>query len=564
MTVLGTLATARATRRLWGAGVAPLGLLAQAVAEAHGPLTLWTDRPLSIARELGCELHWEHVARLVDDAAGWLHAAGVRRGDTVAVVKAHNIDVLALAQAAARLGAVPALIAPEFDPATIAELLTRLGCPVTLADRTAITRHRLGELAGLRQLICVDGTANGALPLEQLRGTAAPPPRCRTGDELVAITHTSGTTGLPKLIGHTGDSLAGQAAVQVLGGRLLLRSHDIVATCLTTAHARTLSGPFTIAAVGAPQLTMVDPDPAAAATLLARYRPTLLETFPNVFAHWEQLADHPDRPLANVRIFLSTFDAAHPRTIRTLLAASRRKLPIYAQAYAQSELGAITVGFRTRRRAATADVRDVGWPAMALTRLRLVDPATGRPVRRPGVPGRIHARGPGLFAGYLGEPQRTSDKRYDGWWDTGDIGSRTPTGQLRLAGRAVDDVPGLPDYLAMEDRLLDRLAELTELVLTALPDLTIVPVVCTRRDAPLDPARWAAATADLPTLAWPRHFRWDELPTTATWKVRRPALRQLLDCSPVDLGAGHPWAQDGLATMAGSRAGGRVGTRRPR
>lgn len=528
MTVLGTLATARVVRRLWGAGAAPLGLLAHAVADAHGPLPLWTDRPLSIAPELGCELHWEHVARLVDDASGWLHAAGVRRGDTVAVVKAHNIDVLALAQAAARLGAVPALIAPEFDPATIAELLARLGRPVTLADRAAITRHRLGELAGLRRLICVDGSATEALPLEQLRGTAAPPPRPRTGDALVAITHTSGTTGVPKLIGHTGDSLAGQAAVQVLGGRLLLRSHDVVATCLTTAHARTLSGPFTVAAVGAPQLAMVDPDPAAAAMLLARYRPTLLETFPNVFAHWEQLADHPDRPLANVRIFLSTFDAAHPRTIRRLLNASRRTFPVYAQAYTQSELGAITVGFRTRRRPATSDARDVGWPAMALTRLRLVDPATGRPVRRPGVPGRIHARGPGLFAGYLGEPQRTSDQQHDGWWDTGDIGSRTPTGQLRLAGRAVDDVPGLPDYLAVEDRLLDRLPELTEVVLTALPDRTIVPVVCTRGDAALDPARWAAATADLPALAAPRHVRWDELPTTATWKVRRPALRHLL------------------------------------
>ncbi len=527
MSALGALASSRLSRRLWGAGNAPLGLLAEAVAETHGPVPLWLDRPLSIAPELGCELHWEQLAVLVDDISGRLHAAGVRPGDTVAIVKAHNIDVLGLAQAAARLGAVPALIAPEFDAATIAELLARLGEPVTLADRAAISRHRLDELGYLRRLICVDGQADGAVALQQFTGATVPPPRCRAADELVAITHTSGTTGVPKLIGHTGDSLAGQAAVQVLGGRLMLRSHDVVATCLTTAHARTLSGPFTVAAVGAAHLVMVDPDPASAATLLARYRPTLLETFPNVFLRWEQLADHPARPLGNVRIFLSTFDAAHPRTIHRLLHASRRRLPVYAQAYAQSELGAITIGFRTRR-GTTGDARDVGWPMIALNQLRVVDPATGRRIRRPGVAGRIHARGPGLFAGYVGEPQRTLDQQHEGWWDTGDIGVRTPTGQLRLSGRAVDDVPGLPNYLAMEDRILDRLPELTELVLTTLPDQTIVPVVCTRDDAPLDPARWQTAVADLPPLTTPRHFRWVELPTTATWKVRRPALRHLL------------------------------------
>jgi acyl-coenzyme A synthetase/AMP-(fatty) acid ligase len=96
----------------------------------------------------------------------------------------------------------------------------------------------------------------------------------------------------------------------------------------------------------------------------------------------------------------------------------------------------------------------------------------------------------------------------------------------------VDEVTGLPNHLAVEDLVLDRLPELTELVLTELPDQTTVPVVCTRGDAPLDHARWQAAVADLPLMAAPRQFRWSELPTTATWKVRRPALRKLLAAAP--------------------------------
>jgi acyl-CoA synthetase (AMP-forming)/AMP-acid ligase II len=142
--------------------------------------------------------------------------------------------------------------------------------------------------------------------------------------------------------------------------------------------------------------------------------------------------------------------------------------------------------------------------------------------------GALHARSAGLFAGYVDEPELTAAQRKDGWWDTGDVGSRSRAGLLRLAGRAVDEVPGQPDYLAWEDILLDRLPELTELVIVSDPAGKPQTVLCTRDDRPVDPRRWQAATAGLLDLAPPIHMRWTDLPTTATWKVRRPALREQL------------------------------------
>ena len=515
-------------RRLWGAGAAPLGLLAEAAAHAHGRVPLWLDRPLSIAPERGVELDYERFAELVVETSGQLFAAGLRPGDRVAIIKAHNLDVVALAQAAARLGAVPALIAPEFDAHTVTSLLQRLGGPLIVSDREAIARLRLSDSAHGR-LISSDGHCGKAVPLEQLRGAPPPPAMPRSEDELVAVTHTSGTTGEPKLIAHTNATLAGQAMVQVLGGRLLLGRREVIATCLTTAHARTLSGLATIAALGVPHLALVDPAPEAAAVLLARHRPTLIETFPNVFQRWEALADDSRQPLANVRVFVSTFDAAHPRTVQRLLSASHRRVPVHAQAYAQSETGAIALSFRLSRRRPAVDARNVGWASLAFNRVRLVDSDTGRPVRRLGRAGAIEVAGPGLCAGYLGEPQRTTDARHGIWWRTGDIGARTMAGGLRLHGRAIDTVPGLPDYLAWEDLILQRLPELAELVITSDDAGRPVPVTCTSDDRPVDAERWAVATADLPGLPPPRQFGWDQLPTTATWKVRRPALRELLN-----------------------------------
>jgi acyl-coenzyme A synthetase/AMP-(fatty) acid ligase len=522
-----TRRTITSPRRVWGAGGAPLGLLGEAAAERHGAVPVWLDRPMAIAPQLGTEIDYEAFAGVVQEASGWLAAAGARAGDVVAIVKEHNFDVIALAQAAARIGAVPALIAPSFDRETTAALLRRLGRPLVVADRQALHVQGLGA-APDTGVICVDGQPDGTLALDALRGAPIPAPRPRREEEIVAVTHTSGTTGVPKLIAHTSRSLAGHAAIQVLLGRALLGRTDVVATCLTTAHARMLSALPALAAVGAPHLAMVDPDTSSAAGLLARHRPTLLETFPNVFVRWEPLADDPRRPLGNVRIFLSTFDAAHPSTIRRLLTASRRRMPLYVQAYAQSEVGAIAVGVRARPRAARGDARDVGWPALALARVRIVDPRTGRRARR-GRPGRIEAHGPGVFAGYVGEPDRTAAHRHGGWWDTGDVGVVTRTRQVRLLGRRVDQVPGIDDHLALEDLLLDRLPELVEIIIVPADHAAPVPVVCTRDETPLDVSRWERATADLPPLAPPRQWAWRDLPTTATWKVRRPALRALLD-----------------------------------
>src|SRR5216684_6349225 len=66
-------------------------------------------------------------------------------------------------------------------------------------------------------------------------------------------------------------------------------------------------------------------DPATTATFLSRYRPTVVDTFPNLYIRWEQFANDARGPLSNVRFFLSTFDAVHPGTIQRLLASSKRR-----------------------------------------------------------------------------------------------------------------------------------------------------------------------------------------------------------------------------------------------
>ena len=66
---------------------------------------------------------------------------------------------------------------------------------------------------------------------------------------------------------------------------------------------------------------------------------------------------------------------------------------------------------------------------------RVVDPDSGE-VQSPDTTGILHFRGPNVFEGYLGEPEKTAEVLLeDGWFETGDLGFFDEDGFLRIEGR---------------------------------------------------------------------------------------------------------------------------------
>ena len=200
--------------------------------------------------------------------------------------------------------------------------------------------------------------------------------------------------------------------------------------------------------------------------------------------------------------------------------ASRRRRAIYFQAYGQTETGPVTVRPYTRRLARKADGRCVGYPVPGLTKVRI------KRRRRRFAP--IEARSKGLGISYLGQEERFSAQIRDGWWNMQDVGRRGRWGCVHLLDRVVDKIDELDSLLKVEDTVLSRDHQLTELVLVRLPE-GLQPVVCTRHDHRVDRTAWADAVRDQPAMLEPLHCRWADLPTTATWKVRRIELRRLLE-----------------------------------
>src|SRR5690606_4396465 len=127
-------------------------------------------------------------------------------GDRVAIVKRNHWDYVLLSCAAARIGAVPASLCADLPHDELETLLKRLTPALVITDGALLTagRERGYDLAcpAVRTLV-VDGRAEGALTVDDVRGHAPPPPYRPLPDEPLAIMHTSGTTGVPKLVVHS-------------------------------------------------------------------------------------------------------------------------------------------------------------------------------------------------------------------------------------------------------------------------------------------------------------------------------------------------------------------------
>ncbi|GAB3299987.1 class I adenylate-forming enzyme family protein [Parasphingorhabdus pacifica] len=521
-----------------------MGVLFDECAARRSATTVHLDRPFDIAPSGGTEYDAVALAELVRDAAGWLSAAGVERGDRVAIVKDNHWDYDLLACAAVRIGAVPAQLSAQLNPDTLAILLERLEPAVLFTSAQLVERCRADGIdvaSFARVAVTSDASVPRAVPLDDLRGQQPIAPHHRGEDEPLVIDHTSGTTGVPKLVVHSTRTMVGALArfearrMPKIG----IRSDDVVATASSFAHGRTFCWTGVVMSMAPREVVVLtDQDPDRADPVLRAHPPTIVEGLPAAYVKLRPLTERLDNPFRRTRIYISTYDAVHPPTVRAYLSASRHPSPLWMDGWGQTETGPLTFRFHTRRSVARSrtTTHDIGHPVPVKTRIRLVDSETFQPVR-PGRAGLLLARTAARCLDYIGESERWADKSMGSWWNTGDLGIRRWDGSVRLLDREVDRIPG-GSCVETEDVIEDRLPEALECVLLAPPGKRPLPVVVTVEGTLSDHA-WQRACAGLPPMQDPTVLTWDAVPRTGTAKVRRRALLEQLTGSADTHGIGR-------------------------
>ncbi|POX52007.1 long-chain acyl-CoA synthetase [Streptomyces sp. Ru71] len=504
-----------------------IGLLPEMAAAVNPSTPIFLDHDLDVLPEAGRRLTVAQYADHVDDLAGRLWAAGVRPGERVVIYKTANADHWMLAAAVSRIGAVVVNLSPALDAKTVTVLLERVDQPTLLTDGTKFDALADVPLADLtRRVITSAFDRPGAISLAELAGAPRVKPVVRPIDEAAVITHTSGTTGIPKLVVHTPRTQGIRLLPQ---WRLLslMRKRETVAINVPFVHSRMVAAMSLALLKEYPVLLMRETAPAEVAEQFLKHRPGFVEALPNSLMEWEGLAEDPRAPFGSVKVFSSTFDAIHPATMSKLLKASDRRGALFFQIYGQSEVGPAVGRAYFRHSAHKANGRCVGWAMpMGAAKVRVVSRDGHTPSETN--PGFIEVAWDGLAKTYFAEQDRYDTNRNGDWWRTGDVGYRTRFGCLHMLDREVDMIPGVRSSLEVEDTVLAKLPELSELVVVQGPDSEAVPVICTHGDQPLDRTRWRAAVADFPQLADPIQIPEAELPRTATLKVQRLALADRL------------------------------------
>jgi fatty-acyl-CoA synthase len=492
----------------------------------------------------GATLTYAELAQRIAAAARALKSQlGIGRGDRLAVLAANHPDLLVLLYACARLGA---MLVPLNWRLAVPEQIYILGdasvkALVVEESLTAVVGPLRKALAQVR-VVGLDFVPAGATSLAGLLGEASGEDRIPHVDISfpLLIVYTSGTTGRPKGAVLRQDALVWNAVMSQHMHDMTAQDH--VLTLLPMFHVGGLNIQTTPALqLGASVTLQPRFAPGPALEAIERERPSLTVLVP---ATMEAMIAHPRWP-ATALDSLRAVTTGSTQVPQPLVDAFHARGVPVLQVYGSTETCPIAVYTRLSgdwRRPGTT-----GLPGLACE-ARLVDGSGREP--RAGQPGEVLVRGPNVFFEYWGNARATAEALREGWYHTGDIGTRDADGYFFIHERKSNLIisGGENIYPAEVERVLHEHPSVAEAAVVGMPDARWqeVPVACIVRRAAqaagaADLSGAAAAVpeeaaeierfclAQLARYKVPRRYVFlDTLPRNALGKVQHFRLKELI------------------------------------
>ncbi len=471
----------------------------------------------------------ETYAQLGDAAARGARALaelGVETGDRVALALG-NVPAFAEAWFAVQhLGAVAVPLNPGLAPDEFRHALQDSGAEVVVAAAgvLAAVRSACDELDDAPAIISVGGDGEGTVGRwRSLLEAATPAPGIAVApQDLATIVYTSGTEGRPKGAMLTHGQLAANQQ-QSLAGRVEVTAADKVLLVLPASHIFALNvGLGACLHAGATVVLQERFDPASTLELIQREQITVVLGAPPMYAAWVAM-DAPADAFATVRIAVS---GAAALPARVFLAFREQYAIDILEGYGLTEAGPSVA---SNAMVDTPRPGSVGLP-LPDVEIRLVDEQLEDV--EDGDEGEVLVRGPNVFSGYWNAPEATAAAFVDGWLRTGDVAIRDEGGHLHLVDRRRDLilVSGFNVYPREVERALLAHPGVDEVAVIGVPhpytgQAVRAVVVAGDEDVTAD-ALDSHCRGLLARYKCPESFDFvDELPHTATGKVRRAALR---------------------------------------
>ncbi|WP_344097310.1 long-chain fatty acid--CoA ligase [Microbacterium deminutum] len=482
----------------------------------------------------GEAMTYRQLADGADSVSAMLWHRGIRKGDRVAYIGENSPEFIEVLFGTVQLGAVFVPINTRLAPPEITHVLTDSGARVLIHDPEFTDRVAPGVSAVRIDHVIRTGEGDDTNP-----GLARRTRTARAGHsdaeavltDPAAIIYTSGTTGRAK-----GAVLSHENLTWVALNCLV--DYDVVSTDV----ALMISPLFHVASLGMGLLPVILKggtvvlergfDAGRALRLIEQHGVTMLSGVPTTY---QLLADHPDWAATDISSLSKLTCGGSAVPTRILNAYEERGLA-FSQGYGMTETspGATSLSPTMTR----AKQGSVGL-AHFFTDVRIAD-ETGAMVTR-GTVGEIHITGPNVFLGYHNLPDATAEAfSPDGWFRSGDLGYLDPDGYLYISDRLKDMIisGGENIYPAEVENLISAVDGVTGVAVIGIADdqWGEVPwAVITVNDTASVTTESVRAllNGQLARYKLPRNVVIvDELPRTASGKIRKADLRARYSTSP--------------------------------
>ncbi len=373
-------------------------------------------------------LTYTQLSQRVAQLGAGLRAHGITQGDRVAMLLSNRTEFLTVLLASIRLGAIAVPINIREGTPELEYILNHCGAKVLIHGPEVADRlPPASALPALAHSIAVD-TANFAALSDAGHVDAAPVDE----EDTAVILYTSGTTGRPKgamlthlniihsamhfekcmELGADERSLLSVPASHVTG--LVATIFTMLQTAGCTVMMETFKADDFLALAAAEKVTQTLMVPAMYNLFLLR-----CEVSDYDLSAW-RIGGYGGAPMP-----------------QSTIAQLSEKLPAMSlmNAYGSTELTSPATimprGFGTTR----SDSIGIAVPC---GEIRIVD-ETGQDVPE-GAHGELWIKGPMVVPGYWENPEKTASEFTDGYWKSGDVGSRDADGFVRLHDRRKDMV----------------------------------------------------------------------------------------------------------------------------
>jgi len=400
-----------------------------------------------------------------------LSRLGVGRGDVVSFQVPNWWQFIAIHLACVRIGVISTPLMPIFRKRELEFTVRRSEAKVLIVpntfrefDHEELAQEVLREVTTLEHIFVIGGKGKTSFESQLLRpaehdalsGTTPLLP-----DDVMKIMYSSGTTGKPKGVMHTSNTLL--CSMKTMTERLGLGPDDVIFMPSPFGHSIGFCyGILMSLFVGARLVTTDVWDPAQAAEIIERHGVTFMFGATPFVADLVNLPGIKRYDLSKFGLFLTAGAPIPP----TLVEKGKSALgACIVPGYGMTELGLVSSGSPFE-----PDL-SLGTDGFALPHIemRVVDEDCNEVDC--GIEGELQCRGSSVFVGYHQLPEMYKLDEL-GWFATGDLAAMDENGYVRIVGRSKDIIirggENIP-VVAVEN-LMHEMPQVLEVAIVGIPD----------------------------------------------------------------------------------------------